>query len=64
MDMDTFCHLLSPKGTWEADVLATTYPDFRPQREQWKLPLMRSFRSKLDLGFALDHLHLDDHAFC
>ena len=64
-------HLLQvdlPKGTWFAHALAVAYADFRPQHVRWRLPLrlaswMQSIGSKLDLGFVLDLLHLDDHEF-
>ena len=70
-DQHGYGHLLQvdlPRGTWYAHALAVAYADFRPQHIRWKLPLrlaswMQSIRSKLDLGFVLDLLHIDDHEF-
>ena len=57
-----------PRGTWDAHALAVAYADFRHQHIRWKLPLrlagwMQSIRSKFDLGFVLELLHLDDPEF-
>ena len=70
-EQHSYGHLLQvdlPRGTWYAHSLAVAYADFRPQHIRWKLPLrlaswMQSIRSKFDLGFVLDLLHIDDHEF-
>ena len=70
-EQHSYGHLLQvdlPKGTWYAHALAVAYADFRPQHVRWRLPFrlaswMQSIGSKLDLGFVLDLLHLDDHEF-